>query len=144
MTWALSIRTLLKCNIDVEFALANSNEWKMNKYELRWINKDKSGQKDENTERQKTTHRIRKDSTWISMNKDELKWTYMNYWRLTTTKRQIDKKKQKEKETKNSEWDSENIQTTSNVLLKSKKVGDGEGGQYHRDLLTYWTRWSMI
>ena len=48
MTWAPSIGTLLKYTIDVEFALANSHE-----YEPRWISKDKSGQKDENTERQK-------------------------------------------------------------------------------------------
>ena len=46
MTWAPSIGTLLKCNIDVEFALVNSSE-------PRWMIKDKSGQKGENTERQK-------------------------------------------------------------------------------------------
>ena len=50
MTWAPIIGTLLKCNIDVE----SEFQWtKMNEYELSQIIKDKSGQKDENTERQK-------------------------------------------------------------------------------------------
>ena len=50
MAWAPFTGTLLKCNIDVE----SEFQWtKMNEYELSQIIKDKSGQKDENTERQK-------------------------------------------------------------------------------------------
>ena len=59
----------------------------MDEYELRWIIKDKSGQKDENTERQ--TDRTRKASTsneqrWTNMNKNEGKKT------MNTTKKHPD------------------------------------------------------
>ena len=48
----------------------------MNEYELRRILKYKSGQKAENTERQKdNTH----DSEGFHPNFNELKWTNMNY-----------------------------------------------------------------
>ena len=60
----ISIGTLL-LKLQVEFGLANSKKTKMNKYELKWIIKDKSVQKDENTERQKD-------------NIPKFKWTKMN------------------------------------------------------------------
>ena len=58
-------------------ATSHELRWtKMNKYELRVILKDKSGQKAENTERQKdNTH----DSEGFHPNFNELRWTNMNY-----------------------------------------------------------------
>ena len=51
----------------------------MNKYELRWIIKDKSVQKDENTERQKDNTQ---DSEGFHMNFNELRWTSMKKYEL--------------------------------------------------------------
>ena len=45
--------------------------------------------------------------------------------------------RQKENETKDDELDSEDIQATSNGVLRSKKGGGGKGGQCHQDLLIY-------
>ena len=51
-------------------------DWtKMIKYELRWKIKDKSGQKDENTERQKDNSQ---DSEGFHPYFNELRWTNMN------------------------------------------------------------------
>ena len=60
----------------------------MNEYELRWIIKDKSVQKNENSERQKRQY------TLISMNLDDLIWT------IKDQLGQKDKKRQKDKKTK--------------------------------------------
>ena len=76
--------------INIDVCSANSNEpSKINEYELRWIIKDKSGQKDENTGRQNDN-----TQAWegFQPNFNERGWTNMNYKRLTRTKRQIDKK----------------------------------------------------
>ena len=51
-------------------------QWiKMNEYELKWIIKDKSGQKDENTERQKDNTQ---DSEGFHPNFNKLGWTNIN------------------------------------------------------------------
>ena len=51
----------------------------MNEYELRWIIKDKSGQKEENTERQKYNTQ---DSKGFHPNFNELRWTNINKYEL--------------------------------------------------------------
>ena len=51
----------------------------MNEYELSQIIKDKSGQKDENTERQKDNTQ---DSEGFHMNFNELRWTSMKKYEL--------------------------------------------------------------
>ena len=67
--WDEGYLTLLKCNIDVEFDLANSKEPK-------WIFKDKSEQKDENLDRQKDNTL---DSEGIHPNFNELRWINVYY-----------------------------------------------------------------
>ena len=47
----------------------------MNEYELRWMIKDKSGQKVENAERQKDNTQ---DLEGFHPNFNELRWSYMN------------------------------------------------------------------
>ena len=62
------------CNIN--FWIENDPPLELfQKYELRWIVKDKSGQKGENTERQKN---ITQDSEGFHLNFNELRWTDMN------------------------------------------------------------------
>ena len=51
----------------------------MKEYELKWIIKDKSGQKDKNTERQKDNTQ---DSEGLHPNFNELRWTNMNKYDL--------------------------------------------------------------
>ena len=51
----------------------------MYEYDLRWIISDKSGQKDENTERQKDNTQ---DSEGFHPNFNELRWTNMNKYEL--------------------------------------------------------------
>ena len=53
-------------------------------------------------------------------------------------------KTQNDRKMKDDEQDSEDIKTTTNELLRSKKGRNGEGGgQCYRDLLIYWTQWSI-
>ena len=85
----------------------------MIKYELRWKIKDKSGQKDENTERQKDNTQ---DSEGFHPNFNELRWTNMNKYELQKInwdKKTNRQKGRKVKRQKVDEEDSENIQTTN-------------------------------
>ena len=100
----------------------------MYEYDLRWIISDKSGQKDENTERQKDNTQ---DSEGFHPNFNELRWTNMNKYELQ--KINWDKKTNRKKFRNIRRWkddgnDSENIQTISNELLRSKKGGMEKGG----------------
>ena len=52
---------------------------KMNEYKLRWTIKDKSGQKDKNTERQKDNTQ---DSKGFHLNINELRRTNLNKYEL--------------------------------------------------------------
>ena len=110
---------MLRCNIDVEFALANSNE-------LRWINtnqdellKINQGRKTKIQKDKKTIHRTRRESTrfqWNKMNKYELLKINLD----NKTNRQKGRKTRRQED---KELDTGNIQTTANELLRSRKGG---------------------